>query len=407
MTVQRQGKIENMTKHEISTSIPESEIKYRTALLQKQLAEKAIDGAFFISPVDIYYFAGTRQNGLLWVPAEGSPLLLVRKSPARAIAESLVADTRPFPASREFPAMFSAGIKRAGFTFDIMPVQYYQYYSGLLPGREFIDISAINREIRSVKTEWEQALLRESGRRLAGVISEIPNFLKRGMRELDLAAEMEYHLRKSGCEGSIRMRSFGQEIIGLSSSGARAAYPGGFDGPVTAQGISRSAPFGPSLHVIEEGEPIIVDYSYTYSGYMSDMTRIFVFGELDHKLRRAFDVSLGIQSWLAENLKPGNNCEDLYLGSLRMAEEAGLAEQFMGNPGEQAKFAGHGVGLELDEFPVIAKGFKLPLQEGQAVAIEPKFIFPGQGVVGIENTWLVNSSVPEKLTLLADEVISL
>jgi Xaa-Pro aminopeptidase len=288
-----------------------------------------------------------------------------------------------------------------------MPVQYYNYYAGLLPGREFVDISLLNRELRSVKSPWEQERMRESGRRLAEIFSNIPSFLKRGMRELDLAAGMEYNLRKSGSEGAIRLRSFGQEIIGLASSGARAAHPGSFDGPVTGMGISASAPYGPSSCVIEENVPIIVDYSGTFNGYMMDMTRIFVFGDLDIVMKRAFDTALKIQSWVAENLRPGMICEDLYFGSLRMAEESGLGAQFMGNPDEQAKFVGHGVGLELDELPVLAKGFTAPLVEGQAVALEPKFIFPGRGVVGIENTWLVTARGGEKLTILPDDVVYL
>jgi Xaa-Pro dipeptidase len=387
--------------------IPESESRRRIGLLQARLSGQNLDGALFVSPIDIYYFAGTRQNGLLWIPVEGAPMLLVRKSFLRAKTESLIADTRPFPSSKEFPAFFNNGIKRIGTTFDIMPVQYYQYFTRLLPSREFADISLINRELRSVKSQWEQERMRESGRRLAEVFSQIPVFLKRGMRELDLAAEMEYHLRKAGSEGAIRLRSFGQEIIGLSSSGAHAAHPGGFDGPVTGEGISSSTPFGPSSCIIEDNVPIIVDYSGTFTGYMMDMTRIFVFGEIEPMLERACDTAIEIQSWLVDNLKPGTICEDLYIGSLGMAEDKGLAAQFMGNPGEQAKFVGHGVGLELDELPVLAKGFKVPLLEGQAVAIEPKFIFPGRGVVGIENTWLVTSSGCEKLTDLSDQTVYL
>ncbi len=140
---------------------------------------------------------------------------------------------------------------------------------------------------------------------------------------------------------------------------------------------------------------------------MMDMTRIFVFGELDQTMKNAFAVALDIQSWVVENLRPGMICDDLYLGSLRMAEESGLGMQFMGNPGEQAKFVGHGVGLELDELPVLAKGFTIPLAEGQTVAIEPKFIFPGRGVVGIENTWLVTARGGEKLTVLPDDIVHL
>jgi Xaa-Pro aminopeptidase len=97
----------------------------------------------------------------------------------------------------------------------------------------------------------------------------------------------------------------------------------------------------------------------------------------------------------------------LFLKAVEMAEHAGLGSHFMGMPGEQARFVGHGVGLELDEFPVIAQGFKVPLQAGQTIAIEPKFVFPGLGVIGIENTFAVGASGGEKLTDLADDIVFL
>jgi Xaa-Pro aminopeptidase len=137
------------------------------------------------------------------------------------------------------------------------------------------------------------------------------------------------------------------------------------------------------------------------------MTRIFVIGSLDPELQRAFDVSLEIQSYLQSALQPGAVCEELFLKAVEMAEHAGLGSNFMGMPGEQARFVGHGVGLELDEFPVIAQGFKVPLQAGQTIAIEPKFVFPGLGVIGIENTFAVGASGGEKLTDLADDIVFL
>ena len=134
----------------------------RIARLQGELREKGIDAALVIYPIDIYYFAGTRQNSLLYVPAAGEPMLLVRKSLARARLEAVIADIRPFPSSKEFPALFDEGVNRIGFTFDVAPVQQYNYYAKLLPGREFVDISGMNREVRSVKSAWELERMRES-----------------------------------------------------------------------------------------------------------------------------------------------------------------------------------------------------------------------------------------------------
>jgi len=104
---------------------------------------------------------------------------------------------------------------------------------------------------------------------------------------------------------------------------------------------------------------------------------------------------------------PGAICEEVYQQAAAMAEDTGLGGNFMGMPGEQSRFVGHGVGLELDELPVLAQGFAFPLQKGQVVAVEPKFVFPGKGAIGIENTFAVTENGGERLTELADEIVVL
>ncbi len=380
------------------------EAQQRIAAMQAKLNSAGLDGALFIFPIDVYYFTGTRQNSTLWIPACGEALLLVRKSLSRARDEAAIADIRPFPSSKEFPALFGDGIKKIGFTFDVAPVQQMNYYAKLLPGRELVDISGLNREMRSVKSSFELEQLRQSGGALCGVFAQVPQFLKAGMREVDLAAEFEYRLRKAGSEGYVRMRAYNQELfMGLAVSAGGASY-GFFDGAVTGCGLSNAAPHGASRLPIKENEPIMVDYTAVLNGYITDMTRIFVIGQLDPELRRAFDVSLEIQAYLQSALKPGAVCEELFQAALEIASQAGLGQNFMGMPGEQARFVGHGVGLELDEFPVIAQGFKVPLQTGHVIAIEPKFVIPGKGVIGIENTFAVSPTGGEKITAMPDDI---
>jgi Xaa-Pro aminopeptidase len=189
--------------------------------------------------------------------------------------------------------------------------------------------------------------------------------------------------------------------------GENATVPGCFDGPVTGKGLSAAAPYGPSADVIGERSPIVIDYGAIFDGYIVDMTRIFAFGELDADLKRAFDVSRDILGWITDRLRPGSICEELYAGAVRVAEAAGLGEQFMGYPGEQAKFVGHGVGLELDELPVLAQRFRMPLAAGHVIAVEPKFALPGKGVVGIENTYAVTETGCEKITDFPDDIVYL
>ncbi len=387
--------------------ITASEAKQRITNMQAMLKDKGLDGALFIFPIDVYYFSGTRQNSTLWIPAEGEPLLLVRKSLARAREESALADIRPFPSSKDFPSLFDERVQKIGFTFDVAPVQQLNYYGKLLGEREFVDISPLNRELRSVKSAFELEQLRLSGSKLCSVFSQVPQFLRTGMREIDLAAEFEYRLRKAGNEGFVRMRAYNQELfMGLAVSAGGPSY-GFFDGAVTGRGLSNASPHGASTEVIADNVPVLLDYTGVFNGYITDMTRIFVLGSLDPELHRAFIVAQEIQDTLQRALKPGAICEELFFMAANMAEQAGLGKNFMGMPGEQARFVGHGVGLELDEFPVIAQGFKVPLQAGQTIAIEPKFVVPGKGAIGIENTFSVTVNGGDKLTDLADDIVFL
>lgn len=383
-----------------------TECPARIARLQEKLQQQGLDGALFIYPIDIYYFTATRQTSTLWVPAQGEPMLLARKSFARAKEEACVADIRPFPRSKEFAPLFD-GQRKIGLTFDVMPVQQYNYYAKLLPEREFVDISQLNRELRSVKSDWELERLRHAGVQLCRVFASMADYLRPGLREVDLAAEFEARLRRVGGEGYVRLRAFNQELfMGLAVSGARASGGGFFDGAVTGRGMSAASPHGASAALIAEGQPILLDYTGIFEGYIVDMTRMFVCGQLNEKLQNAFEVACRIQATIVAELKPGAIASELFALAAQLAGEAGLGDFFMGPPGENAKFVGHGVGLELDELPVLAQGFDVPLLGGQTIAVEPKFVFPELGAVGIENTYVVTESGGEKITVLSDALIS-
>ncbi len=138
-------------------------------------------------------------------------------------------------------------------------------------------------------------------------------------------------------------------------------------------------------------------------GYIADQTRIFVFGQLPERLVAAFETALSIEQYLKDKATPGALCSDLFAATEHIAAKAGLGDHYMGY-GPRARFVGHGVGIELDEWPVIAKGIDTPLREGMVVAVEPKFLFPDIGVVGLENTWVVRSDGLEALTRFPNEI---
>ncbi len=383
-----------------------TEHQTRVARYQEALAERGLAGALLLNAVDVFYLSGTGQNGALWVPAAGAPVLLVRKSFVRAKAEAGIPDVRPFPPSKELAATLGASGK-VGVAFEAVPQGTLDFWRKVLPAAELVDGGPLLRELRQVKSEGELAVMREGARRMCGVFAELPSFLRAGMRELDLSAEVEYRLRKAGNEGSPRLRAFNAHFfVGLAVAGDGAAAPGAFDGPVVGAGLSAAYAGGASERVVRAGEPVLVDFTSVHGGYVVDMTRIAVVGSLAPELERAFQVARAIQDEVARNLRPGVPCVELWEHAKAMAEQAGLGDRFMGPPGDQARFVGHGVGLELDELPVLAPGFKATLRERMTIAIEPKFVFPGQGAVGIENTFVVTATGGEKLTAaMPDEVV--
>jgi Xaa-Pro dipeptidase len=385
--------------------VPAAECARRGAALREALVARGLDGALVLQAVDVLWLSGTRQNAALWVPAAGEPALLVRKSLERARAESPLARVLPHPPSRELAGLVG-GARRLGLTLDVVPVAVQQFWTRALPGVDWTDVSMLVRELRSVKSAWELARMRDTAGLLAGVLAELPSFLRPGMREIDLAAEIEVRLRRAGNEGSPRVRAFNQEFfMGLALAGASAGAASYFDGPVTGRGLSASSPLGASVEPIGRDVPVLLDYTAILGGYVTDMTRLAVCGTLDGRLRRAFDVARAIQDEVAAGLVPGAVPSDLFELAQERAAAAGLGDRFMGPPGAQARFVGHGVGLELDEVPVLAPGFDAPLRLGMTLAIEPKFVFPGLGAVGIENTFAVGEHGGERLAALADDLL--
>ena len=332
-------------------------------------------------------------------------MLLVRKSLERARAESPLSRVLPFPPWRELAVLVGAP-RRLGLTLDVVPVAVQQFWGKALPGVEWTDVSMLVRQLRSVKSPWELERMRATAALLSGVLREVPTFLRPELREIDVSAELEVRLRRAGNEGSPRVRGFNQEFfMGLALSGGSATAPSYFDGPVTGSGLSASSPLGASLAPIGRDLPVLIDYTAILGGYVTDMTRMAVCGRLEPDLLRAFDVARAIQDEVAAELVPGAIPGRLFALARQRADTAGLGGIFMGPPGAQARFVGHGIGLELDEVPVLAPGFDAPLRLGMTLAIEPKFVFPGQGAVGIENTFAVAEGGGERLSDLPDDLL--
>lgn len=394
--------------------LSKEEILSRIGRLQQKCREQHIDACLITQNIDLYYFTGSMQTGYLFVPADGEPVYYIRRSLTRAKQESHVR-AEPIGGFRQFggtlaaqfPQVFDRSQPVLATEFDVLPVQLYQRIAEILPASaHWIDGSAIVRETRMIKSAYEVAIMREAARIADIALEDAAAFVKPGMTELELMSRIEHTMRTHGHLGIMRMRGYNQEIItGMVGSGSAAAEPTYFDGPAGSRGLSAASPQSSSRKPIAAGEPILIDIGCAIDGYVTDQTRTFCIGELAADLRAAYDLSEKIIRKTEEQLIPGTLAESLYVQALEMAKGAGLEAHFMGYAEDQVKFLGHGIGLEIDELPVLAKGFKYPLQAGMVIAIEPKFTFPDRGVVGIENTYLITETGFEKLTLSREGII--
>jgi len=276
---------------------------------------------------------------------------------------------------------------------------------GKLDGFELDDCSAALRRVRAVKSGWELRQVERAAEMLSHVHEWMARHARVGMTELELAAEIERELRVAGHQGPIRFRAFNNELFyGSVLAGPSGAVPGSTETPIVGPGPNVAVSKGASHRRIERGEPILVDLAGAWEGYLADQTRTFSLGPLPRRLLDAYEAAREILHRVADEAMPGVTGAALYE---RAVELAGDLEGFMGAGDERVTFVGHGFGLEIDELPLLAKGWEEPLEAGMVFALEPKFVFPGVGAVGIENSYLVTGDGAERLTSAPEDLLEL
>jgi len=398
-----------MSDKTMQSITPLNEIEQRIASLQGAMQKRSVDGVLILQKTDLFYFAATSQQGYLYVPVEGQPLLMIFKDFERAKIESPIPDIVSLVSVKKIPQVFAEFNyvlpRTLGMELDVLPANLYFLYGKIFEQSKIVDISTEIRFIRAVKSEFEIEKLRRAADLSDKVAAKVSELLIPGRTEVEVAGELEGYARSLGHQGIVRMRIWGGELFyGHLMSGAAAAVPSYLASPTGGEGVSDLVGQGAGFKKIAKNEPILVDYVFALDGYISDHARIFSIGALSSDLLDAHQAMLEVQNETMKQAKPGAVTGDLYELMVSMAAERGYGDYFMGVGERRIRFTGHGVGLELDEYPFIAKGQKLELQAGMIIALEPKVIFPGKGVVGIENTHLVTEDGLEPLTKISDEI---
>ena len=389
-------------------STPLSEIESRIAALKQAMSSQKIDLAIIVQKTDLFYFSGTGQDAHLLVRVDSGPCLLVRKSIERALEDSPIADIRGAKSLTDIKdtaeSFSTSGILTIGLELDVLPVNNFRMYERLFPQATFVDISPAIRKIRSVKSDYELDLIRGAARINDSMFAYAKEIVRPGMAEIELAGLLEAFLRMREHQGLVRVRSFNNEVFyGHIMSGSNLAVPSCSVGPTGGQGPNASMPQGAGSRVIGRNEPIQIDFVATYKAYIVDQARTYFVGEAPEEFLKIHKLALDIQQAIVENGKAGVSCESLYDMAVEMATQAGHIVGFMGYP-QAVPFVGHGIGLELDELPILGRKVDSLLEEGMVIALEPKFILPGKGLAGIENSFVVGKDNLEKLTRFDDQI---
>ena len=390
--------------------VPIEEIENRLARVRPGMRNQGIEALLVVQKMNFYYLSGTAQDGLLFVPLEGRPLLMIRRELERAKVESPMKDIVALKSNREIPSLIQTHFgrlpKSIGLELDILPVRDYFKFQELLPGTNFVDASSVLRETRKIKSPFEIDLMRVAGEIGRKVYLEARKVLKEGITEIEFGGLLEAVAKKHGHEGLLRVRSLNYEAYTWHVlSGICGGIVSQSDSPMGGLGLSPAFPVGASLKVMSAHEPILVDFGTCTHGYQADETRMFSIGELGQKFIDAYHACREIHDAVLEETRPGADCEAIFLKTLQLAEKLGYKNSYLGPPGLQTRFIAHGIGLELNELPFIAQGQSYPLKEGMTFAVEPKIVFPGEGSVGIENTVVVTQDGYEILTPVEQDII--
>ena len=390
---------------------PAAEIERRIGRLREELGRAGLDAAVIVQHADLAYFTGTNQQAHLIVPAHGEPRLLVRRVLDRARRESPLERIAPLRSLSGLPAeLEDAGAgpaARVGFELDVLPAQAYLGYARRLPGIELADCSAAVRSVRAVKSAWDLAQMAAACEQVRLACEAVPGLIGVGVSEAEVQLEVERELRGAGHVGMLRFLVFNQELhFGLVLGGPCGAVPGYSDSPLCGPGPNPAIGKGAGTHVLARGDTVIADLVGGHEGWLSDQTRTFAVGAPPADMAAAYETAVAILRAVEERLAPGAAPSALHALSEEIAAGAGLEEHFMGAGAERVRFLGHGVGMEIDELPILAPGFDEPLVEGNVVAIEPKFVFPGRGAVGIENMYAVTATGFATMTTASEELIS-
>jgi len=340
-------------------------------------------------------------DGLFLIHRDKGATLWVRRSYERALIESEVDDIRLMRSFRDISDSVSSLPEIIYLDKANVTLEWYELFNKYMQFKDSVSVDKDILNVRSVKSEYELDIMKRAGTETDRIYrDELPGLLRLGMSEAELGAELFAVFLKNGFHALSRftMRNV-DSLLGHVSFGDSTLYPSAFNGASGIKGLSPAAAvLGNHDRFLREGDLIYIDLGIGIDGYHIDKTTVFSYKipQPDH-VRTAHEHCLELERKAVSMLKPGIVPSDIYETVLSSVKPE-YKTTFMGAEGRTVPFIGHGVGLNVDEMQVLAKGFTSPLEDNMTLAVEPKISISGVGMVGSENTYVVSPTGGVSLT---------
>lgn len=389
--------------------VPKREIKSRISRLQHALQTGRVEASLWIQKIDVFYLTGTLQRSYLFVPAEGDPIHLIKKDFKRGVRESRIETKVPIRSRKQIPGVireiYGKSPRIMGIEADVLPVKEWQVIGKLFDTTKLVDAAPLLLAQRAVKSPYELRMMVRAGRVGRQVYEHGRRILREGMTEIAFAGEMMSRAFALGHEGLLRMRSLNDESycwhILSGESGGIVSY---INAPMGGLGLSPAFPVGASRKPIRPHEPVMVDFGICLQGYQIDETRMFCIGALPKRYSNLYHAIVSIEHAILDATRPGVTGRQLFEIGLEQAEKEGVLDIYLGPPGNKVSFVGHGIGLEINDPPFIAKTDNTPLKVGMTFALEPKLVLDSEAAIGIEDTVAVTPDGYRRLTPLRQTI---
>lgn len=353
----------------------------RIGLLQKLLARECLDGFIVTNLTNIRYLCGyTGSNGMMLITRRWATFYTdfryqeqikseVRGCCKRILERDLYAS---FPVDDLLKSFQGAKTPRIGVEENHLSLSRFRLLRRQLPQIKLVPVRDLVLEMRRKKSQREISLMAKAQAITEKVFNEVLKMIRPGVREKDLALEIEFWFRKYG----------------------ESAFP-----VIVASGENGAKPHGrASERRIRSGDGITFDMGCRYQGYASDMTRTVFLGRVDKEMKRVYESVLVAQNEALAIIRPGVPCKLVDLAARDHLNSCGLGRYF-------GHSLGHGVGLDVHEQPSLARTSKQILEEGDVVTVEPGVYLPDKGGVRIEDMVLVTRSGYRNFTKAKKELI--